>query len=506
MEQSSNNQRIAKNTIFLYVRMILVLIVSIYTTRVILNNLGVVDYGIYNVVAGFVSMFAFLNSTMTIGIQRFYNYTKGSQDLFTQIDVYNTALYVQIIISLIIFVLLESFGVWYINNVMVIPLDRLSAAHYVFQCSILSLVLVVMQIPYSAAIMANERMDYFALVSIVDVTLKLIIVIILPYVPFDKLLFYGFLSLGVGIIDFSCYFFYCRFNFKELRFDLSRKNSLLKQMLSFSGWNVLDMFAYTVKGQGLNLLLNVFFGPSVNAARGISSQIMAAIQGFSSNIVTAFRPQLVESYAKKNYVRTRNMMFSMSKLSYILLYILCIPVVIEIDQILNIWLNGIVPAYTKIFTILVLANMLVSSLNTPLSQVVQATGVLRNYQIVRSIIITSILPLSWIALKCGANATSVFVISLALVCINQPISMILLHKIFNYSYFSYCKEVILPCFIITISAPILPFFLSFFLAPTFIRLIIITIVSIIFSSVMVYVFGLSNVEKEIITNFINKKL
>ena len=308
---SDSNKRIAKNTAFLYIRLLFVLFVSIYTTRVVLRYLGIEDYGIYNVVAGFVLMFSFLNNSMSISIQRFYNYVKGEDGELSQSDVYSAALLAQGIIAVATLVLLESVGWWYINNVMVVPPERVFAANCVFQFSVLSLVVVVMQGPFSGAILSNERMDYFALGSMVDVVLRLVIVLVLPYLPFDKLISYGVVSFVVSIVGFFWYFLYCHRCFRDLRFVKDRSGILLRRLLTFSGWNLLDMFSYTVKGQGLNVLINAFFGPTVNAARGISNQIMSAIQGFSSNIVMAFRPQLVESYAKGELARTTMLMFSM---------------------------------------------------------------------------------------------------------------------------------------------------------------------------------------------------
>lgn len=272
-----NNKRIVKNTVFLYARMLLILATNLYITRAVLKSLGVVDYGIYNVVAGFVSMFAFLNNSMSIAIQRFFNYERGKNSNDTLNDVYNSAWMIQIIISIITFCLLESLGIWYVNHVMMIPSGRMFATNCVFQFSILSLIIVILQVPYSAVIMANERMNYYAFVGLIDVLLRLSLVIVLPYISFDKLLFYGTLTLGVSIIDIIFYAVYVRKRFCLLHFDLHVGRKLFKPMMSFSMWNLFDMFAYTMKNQGLNVLLNAFFGPVVNAARGIASQIMSAI-------------------------------------------------------------------------------------------------------------------------------------------------------------------------------------------------------------------------------------
>ena len=476
---NNGNSRIAKNTAFLYLRMLFILLANLYITRAVLKSLGVMDYGIYNVVAGFVSMFAFLNTSMSIGIQRFYNFEKGNGNFQTQSAVYNSALVIQLIIGIVTLVLLESFGVWYVNNVMIVPVERLFVTNCVFQFSAISLFLVIMQVPYSAVIMAYERMNFYAIVGVIDVLFRLVVVITLPYVSFDKLVYYGGLVAFVSFIDIVCYYAYVRRNFPNLVVEVHSAKRFFRPMLSFSVWNLLDMFAFTMKGQGLNVLLNGFFGPIVNAARGVAAQIMAAVQGFSSNIVTAFRPQLVESYAQGDYKRTNTLMFGMSKISFGLLYVLSLPVLLEIDYVLNIWLDGNVPQYTSIFTRLVLIDMLINSLNTPLSQVVQAVGKLKMYQIVRSIVVLLILPISWLALKLGANPTAVFVVSVAVSTINQPISMFLLHRIYTYSYIEYLHRVLSPCVLLIIFSVPIPFIIQQCISQGLFRFVITISVSVI---------------------------
>lgn len=500
------NKRLAKNTAFLYARMLLVLLVNLYITRAVLNSLGVVDYGIYNIVAGFVSMFAFMNTSMSIGIQRFYNYEKGKGCEQSQNGVYNSALTIQFLIGVVTLILLETFGFWYINNIMVVPEDRLFATNCVFQFSVLSLFLVIMQVPYSAAIMAYERMDFYAIVSIFDVLCKLGIVIAIPYISLDRLIFYGTFVALVSLIDLVCYYIYVRRNFKELFFDFCCGKKFFLPMFSFSIWNLFDMFAFTMKGQGLNVLLNGFFGPVVNAARGIAAQIMAAIQGFSSNIVTAFRPQLVESYAQGDYQRTSGLMFSMSKISYSLLFILSLPIILELDYILNFWLDGNVPEYTIVFTRLVLIDMLVNSLNTPLSQVIQAVGKLKTYQIVRSLVILLILPISWITLKFGADPTVVFIVSILVSVINQAVSMCLLRRVYEYSYKSYVFNILLPCFLLTVLSLPIPILVKFLIPQGGIRLFIISLLSVGICIMLFFLLMLTNGQRKESIRLVKTKL
>ncbi len=485
--------------------MFLVLIVSLYTTRVVLNVLGFVDYGIYNVVAGFVSLFSFINVSMSNSIQRYYNFEKGLGNASSLNVVYNTAIQIQFAIAIIILLLLETFGIWYINNIMVIPEERVQATNWVFQCSALSLVFVIMQVPFSALIMAQEKLDYYAIVSIIDVFLKLLVVLGLPYIPYDKLFIYGMLSLAISIINFLCYLIYCKHCFTGLNFERQFHKEHFKSIFSFSGWTMLDILSNMLKGQGLNVLMNSFFGPVVNAARGIAFQIMNALSGFSSNIVTAFRPQLVESYAQKEIERTRALMFIMSKSSFVLLAMLATPIMLNLNYVLTIWLGDDIPAYTVSFTILVLVDLVLSSLNTPLTQTVLATGKIRRYQIIRSIVIAFVLPISWILLKSGAEPTSVFWVCIFITVINQVVSIMLLHQVFDFEYNDYWREVLLPCLLFLIITPLIPLVASIMLNDGLLQLIISGVVSVFMSIVVAYYLVLSVSERQSIIKLIKRK-
>lgn len=503
-DNQSNNKRIAKNTAFLYIRMVLVLIVSLFTTRVVLNALGVVDYGINNVVAGFVSMFAFLNTSMSNGVQRFYNFTLGKKEGGDITAVYNTAWQIQLLLAIVLLFLLETVGLWYMYNKMVIPDERFSTAMWVFQFSVASMLFIVMQIPYNAAIMAYERMDFYAYISIFDVLAKLGIAYVLYVYSGDKLKLYGALLFVVTLVGFFLNYIYCKRNFKDIRFHLLYHKELFRPMLAFSGWNVFGSFAYMLKNQGLNMLLNAFFGPVVNAARGISSMIMSSIQGFQGNIVVAFRPQLIQSYSAGELSRVKNLFYALSKVSYVMLAIMSIPIILELDYILQLWLGDAVPEYTRSFTILVLINMVISALNTPVSQVVHATGKMKTYQLATSIVVSLILPISWVFLKLGYNPNSVYAVSLGMTILNQIVCNIFLKRVFPYSIKEYVAAVIIPCTLFTIIVPILPLLLQNLIGQGFVRLIIICIVSVLVSFTVAYVAILNTQEKSLVNNFIRK--
>lgn len=486
--------------------MIFVLFVSLYTTRVVLNTLGVSDYGIYNVVAGFVSMFAFLNSAMNNTTQRFMNFEKGAGNKESLNCVFVTSCQIQILICFVSFTILEFFGIWYINNVMVLPVERMIAANWVFQFSVLSLILLILQIPFSAAIISHEKMDYFAIVSIIDVMLKLLVVILLPYVSYDKLIFYGIVSLLISLSNFIMYYMYARRKFEEIRFKSTYNKKMFKVMLSFSGWNMFGALAYTLQGQGLNVLINSFFGTVVNAARGIAYQVHGAISGFSENIAISFRPQLVESYAKEEYDRTLQLMYIMSKSCYFMIFLMSLPIFINLQNILNLWLDGTVPDFSIIFTTLVLVNLLITSLNLPISQTVQATGKVKWYQILRSILVASTLPISWIFLKNGFEPTSVFWITLAISITNHPLSMYILHRHFKYGYMEYISKVILPCMKLTILAPIIPSVIHLYINEPILSLIIVGLISILCTVSIAFYVLIDHDDRGKIVEFIRRKI
>lgn len=504
-DNTSSNKRIAKNTLFLYIRMAFVLIVSLYTTRVVLRVLGVDDYGVFNVVCGFVSMFGFLNTSMSNAIQRFYNYEIGKNGGKELTSVYNCSLLIQVLLAIAIIILVESFGLWYLNNKLVIASDRLPAARLIFQFAIIQMLFLVIQIPYSAAIMAFEKMDYYALVSIIDVIIKLGVVLILPYIPFDKLIFYGLFLVLISLTNFLLYFVYAKRHFEQIKWrgEISKKR--LVSILSFSGWNIMGSFAYVVKNQGSAVVLNRFFGTVLNAAYGVANQVMAAIKQFSTNIIISFRPQLVQSYAEGNYTRTKNLMFSMSKITYLLMLALSLPLIIEMKYVLGLWL-GEIPQYTTSLTILAIISMLLSNFNTPVVQVVHAVGKMKKFQIITSLIICSIVPLAWLAFRMGGNPCYIFYVTIGVVCINQIACLVVLHSMFNYSYRDYLSQVIKPCLIVTLLTPILPYLLTLWLSESFIRLVLVCIMDVIVIGLTSYFLALTKAEKEMVKQFINKIL
>lgn len=505
-EHNNKNKQIAKNTVYLYLRMFFVLGVSLYTTRVVFNVLGVVDYGIYNVVNGFVLLFSFFNTSLANGVQRFYNFNIGNKKENTVKDVYNMAMLIHFILGLLLVFVIEVVGVWYINNCMNIPAERMNSALCVFHTGVSSLFLVILQIPFSAAIIAYERMDYYALVNVLDVLARLVAIIFLPFVDADKLSLYGILLLLINVFDFALYSVYCRVSLKEIRLSFTFHSKLFKEMLVFSGWNIFGTSAFMLQSQGLNLLLNGFFGPILNAARGIANMIQAAVQGFQGNIVLAFRPQLVQAYADDDRQRVTSMFNWLSKLSFLMLLIVIIPLLLELNYVLKLWLGNNVPQETFLFTTLVLINMLLSSLNTPVTQIIHASGKMKNYQITFGVLTSMVIPVSWVVLHFGMPAYSVFIICIIFTILTQIACLYVMNKVFPVDFIAYTKNIIAPLICTAFLSPIVGYLITQVMEESFIRLVIVGFISLGISLMLSYIIVLNIEEKKAVTAFIIKKI
>lgn len=504
IKDQSRNKTISKNTAFLYLRMLFVLFVSLYTSRVVLNTLGVVDYGVYNVVAGFVSLFSFLNATLASSMQRFYNYEGTLSPTDGYNNVYSSGLLIHLVLCAVLLIILETVGIWYLNNRIVIPAERMFSANVVYQSAIMSLLLLILQIPYMGAILASEKMSFYALVSIADVLIKLVLVIILPHLPYDKLIMFSLISLSVSLFNFLCYYIYAKGKL-NLRFRRHLKEGLFKSIFSFSQWNLLGTFAFMIKGQGINLMLNSFFGPVINAARGISYQVNSAITGFSSNITIAFRPQIVNSYAAGEHERVESLFITESKICFVLISLLVIPVIIEMDYLLNLWLGDVVPNYTKIFTTLVLLDSLVNTLNTPCSQVAFAVGQIQRFQIASSIVNLLLLPFCWIGLHVCGNPVVVFSLTIIFSIINQGICLYQLLRIFKYSISHYIKKVIFRLLVFILTLPVIPYIVCEIMPSSFVRLVLVVMATLLYGILATYFLVLDFRERGYLMNLLRKK-
>lgn len=449
------NKRIAKNTLLLYFRMLLTMAVSLYTSRVILQTLGVEDYGIYNVVGGVVTMFTFINSAMSNATMRFMAFELGRGDKEKLHQVFCTSMGIHALISLIILVLAETVGLWFLNTHMVIPETRMDAAHWVFQLSVLSTIVMMMSVPYNASIIAHEKMSAFAYISVLEVILKLAIVYMLVIFDIDKLKLYAVLIFCVQLLIRIIYGRYCSRHFAECHYKPIYDKPLFKEMAGFAGWSLFGNLAAVAFTQGVNILLNMFFGPVVNAARAVAVQVQNAIQGFVANFQMALNPQITKTYASGEQEQMHRLVFASGRYSFFLLFFLSLPIIIEINPILSVWL-GTVPEYTASFIRLTLCIMMVDALANPLMIAAQATGRIKIYQVVVGGIQLLIVPISYLVLKLGGQPEMVFIIHFLIVIVAQISRLIMIRLMINFSLKGYICNVLMKLVPVVVFAPVLP--------------------------------------------------
>jgi len=478
--------------------MFIVLLISLYTTRVVLKVLGVEDYGIYNVVAGFVAMFSFLNTSMSNGIQRFYNYKLGREGEDSLISVYNCALRIQILLAIAVLALVEGIGIWYINNIMVVPSERLFAANIIFQLSVISMIIVIMQAPFVGATMAMERMDFFAIVSIVDALLKLGFIFVLVKVPYDKLIIWGSIGLLIVLIDFLFYYIYCKKEFRFIKYENKFSRVEFKAMLSFSGWNIFGSFSNMARDQGVNMIMNLFFGPIVNAARGVAMQINSALSGFTNSILTPVRPQVIQSFAKGEGSRYIQLTYSISKISVCFLYMMALPLCIEIDYVLKLWLGDNVPEHTNSFVIIILLTNAVLVLMGALATLVHASGEMKKYQVVGSTVKIISVPAAYFLLKLDFSPEWALVMVLLFDVIGLFIGMFIIKGIMKFSIRDYLKNVIFPMIIPVMTSFFIALFIHNIMQPGIARLLVVTLLSCCSLAITFYIIGFNYSEKKLV--------
>ncbi|MCI7082946.1 MAG: oligosaccharide flippase family protein, partial [Paraprevotella sp.] len=452
---SSANKRIAKNTLVLYVRMLFTMGISLFTSRVILQTLGVEDYGISSVVGGVISMFTFINAAMVSSTQRYLNFELVRGDANQLRSVFSTSLQIHSLIALAIIVLSETVGLWFLNEKLVIPEARMTAAMWVYQCSILSCAVSIMSTPYNAVIVAHEKMSAFAYISILDVSLKLLVVYLLVVLPFDKLIILSILTLLVQLFIRYIYTLYCHRHFPESYFQFRFNKTLFKEMFRFAGWSFWGNLAAILYTQGLNMMLNIFFGPIVNAARGIAVQVQSAVQQFVGGFQTALNPQITKNYASNNLPQMHSLMFRSARFSFLLLFFLSLPVLMETNFILTLWLKT-VPDDAVIFTQIMICISLIYTTANPCIIANQATGKVKIYQMVVGGILLLILPISYVVLKLGAPAYSVFIVHFCIESLAQFSRMYMLRKLIHLPLWQYMKNIYIPIVSTVAIAIILP--------------------------------------------------
>lgn len=502
-DTSVNNKRIAKNTLLLYIRMFITLAVSLYTSRVVLNTLGVEDYGIYNVVGGIVAMFSLFSGSLSASISRFLTFELGKGDKERLKTIFSTSINIQVGMALIIFVISEIAGVWFLNNKMVIPADRMVAANWVLQCSIATFMINLISVPYNASIVAHEYMKAFAYVSIIEVILKLVIVYLLFLTLMDKLIFYAILLLCVSIIIRLIYGIYCKHHFEECSYHFVIDKEILKKMTGFAGWNLFGSGSQLLMTQGVNMLMNVFFGVAVNASRGISEQVNAAVLAFVTNFTTALNPQITKSYAADNKDYMFYLMCSGTKYSYFLLLVLSLPIIFQTETILSVWLTQ-EPQYASNFIRLTLIISLLSVLSNTMVTAMLATGNIKKYQIIVGGTGMLVFPLSWIAFKQGYPPIVAYFIHFGIFILQLVYRLFLLREMIGFPIHLYLNNVLSKAIIVTLASVLIPFILYLVipLDMLWIRFFSIVTACGISSITAVYFFGLGYEERQ----FVEKKI
>lgn len=503
-DNSFKNKRIAKNTIVLYVRLIFTILVGLYTSRVILDALGVTDFGVYNLVGGFVTMFNAVQGGLVSASQRFLSVSLGIDNKNKLVHVFSTIFIIYIFLTAFAVILVETFGLYFFETHLNIPVERLHAAKWTFQLSIVALIATILGAPANALIISHERMHVFAYLSIIDTIAKLLISISIYYSGFDKLIFYSILTAIESVIIQIVNWQYCIKHFDECRIDWTFDWILIKEIYSFAIWSMMGGLAFIGYTQGVTVILGMFFAPATVAARGIAMQVQGVIKHFADNFQTAVYPQIIKSYSTGEYNYFEKLLLISSKYSYILLYLISLPVMLETDTILHLWLVE-VPKDTSLFLRLVLLSVLFNAMTTPYEKAVHASGNIKNYSLTTSIIFLLIAPVSYLILKLGGAPYSVFIVQLIFTLIAIWIRMYMAKIIVQISIPDFIRRCIVPLIKISVVSLVIPCLLFIFLSDNVLRFFSVIFLSLISVIICTYLYGMNSFEKNIIKNIIFKK-
>lgn len=499
-----NAKKIAKNTVFLYLRMLIILLCNLYLVRIAMEALGIDDYGINNIVGGVVSMLSFFTSTLASSSQRFFSYKIGENDFHGLSNYFSTSLWGFIIIALLILILGETVGLWFIQNKLNIPPSRLNAAIWIYHCSLISFILGLLAIPYSSLIIAYEKMKIFAYIGIIEAFLRLLSAHLLFLFSFDRLKIYAIFFCISTSVPSLYYIIYTTIKHEESRIKRIKDYTIVSEIFSFSGWTFLGAFSSIIRSQGINILLNIFFGPAVNAARGVAFQINSALNQFVLNFFKAVQPQIIKSYAAKDLQQTLTLIYKSSRICFFLVLVIAFPIFLDIPFILSFWLKE-TPHYTIQFSRLVIITAVIESTMYPLQAALMAAGNIKWYQIFTSFIMFLNLPIAYVLLKTGFSPESVFYLAIILAITAQFSRLFFVKKQLGLSLTQYGLSVIIPSLLVTIASSIPPLLIKFYfstiLQMSFISLIISCTTVALFS----FTIGLNKQERISILSFIKKR-
>lgn len=503
---SENNKRIAKNTVLLYIRTIVIMVINLYASRIVLRTLGVEDYGVYNAVGGVIAMFSVISGALSAAISRFITFELGKGRIDRINMVFSTSVNILVIISIIILILAEPIGVWFLNTKMQIPPDRMIAANWVFQCALFSFCINVLAVPYNSAIIAHEKMSVYAYISIFEAIAKLGVVYLLVVLMLDKLIVYSILLAIVALILFLLYYAYCRSHFKECHYHFSFDKPLTKEMIGFAGWSFLTSTTYVFNTQGINILSNLFFGVTINAARGIATQVDGAVMQFVNNFTMALNPQITKNYAQGNNDGCFRLVCKGTKFSYFLMLLFAIPLIAETDFVLHIWLGETVPEYASLFIKLGLIAIVIDRIGVTITTACMATGNIKAYTIFVSLSASLAFLLSWLFFKLGMSPESAyyaFIISYFVVNVTR---LVMMKKLCGFSIRVFIKEVVIRIGLTTIIALIVPVTILLSLPSSFLRFFVILIFSTISTLLCSFFVGMTGSERGVVINYIKIKL
>lgn len=494
---SKRTERIAKNTLILYVQLFLGMMMGLYTSRVILNELGVEDYGVYNVVGGVVGMFSLLNMSMSATTSRFITIELGNKNMTGLKPVFALSLTIHVLLGLLVVVIAEPIGWWFLQNELQIPSVRMEAAVWVFHCAVLATFIIILNVPYNAMIIAHERMHIYAYFSLIDVFLRLALALSLYGCTIDKLKYYAVALMGIQFLMQFIFWLYCFLNFKESRTGLGWEKEKFKEMSAFAGWSLFGDSAALMFTQGLNILLNIFFGPAINAARGIAVQVQNVLVRFTGSFQTALNPQLTKSYASGDHAYMHKLIYASSKFSVYIFLLLSLPVLFETKLILFWWLQT-VPDHTISFLRIIVLISVVDCLTNPLIISAKASGDIRKYQIVLGVVLLSIVPISYVLLKIGFPPESVFFVHLLLVSIGHYVRILLVQPLINLDVKEYVQQVIVRVLLVMLIAPILPALFHFGMHEGILRFLSVSLFSVVSIGLTSWWVGINAGEKELI--------
>lgn len=501
---SDSNKRIAKNTVMLYFRMFIMMAIGLFTSRVTLQVLGVDNYGINNVVGGVIGMFSLVTGALVNSVSRFLTFELGKKDNSKLNEVFCTSINVMGLLSIVFFVLSETVGVWFLYNKLNIPADRISAANVVLQCSIASCIMGLMYLPYNALIIAYEKMSIWAYLSILDVVMKLLVVYALYISPFDKLKTFALLGLGWAILNQIIYRIYCHRTFSVARYHFIIDKQLMKQIFSFAGWNFFGQGAYVINNEGVNIVINLFFGVTVNAARGIAMSVNGYVTQFANNFMVALNPQITKSFAAGNYEETHKLIFRGAKFTYFLMLLLMLPICLETKTILHLWL-GIVPEYAVAFVRWTLIITLVNSLSNTLITGLHASGNLKRYMTIVGIVEVSNFPLTYIAFKLGLEPVAAYWVFASVYLILMFLRLYLIKDLIYLNGREYIKAVYFRVFPVSLVAAVIPVAICCYFEDSILRFFIVSFISLCCSFLSIYYIGLEKHERNKIMPLIYSK-